>query len=56
VALRCCAGAVALASWRAASWRCYVEFFTTLRSATLASSSTPVRGRNPGNQSMRVRV
>jgi hypothetical protein len=46
-----CAGAVALASWR---W--YVEFFTTLRSATSASSSTHMRGRNPRDRSMRVHV
>jgi hypothetical protein len=36
-------------------WRRGVEIYTTLRSATSASSSTPVQGRNPHDWSTRVR-
>jgi hypothetical protein len=35
---------------------CGVKFFTTSRFATSASSSTPVRGCNPRERSMRVHV
>jgi hypothetical protein len=45
-----CTDAVALALWR-----CGIEIFTTLRSATLASSSTHVRGHNPRDRFTRVR-
>jgi hypothetical protein len=54
-----CVGVVTLASWRhgvVLPWRCYVKIFTTLRSATLSSSSTLVRERNPCVRSMRVRI
>jgi hypothetical protein len=55
VAVCCCAGAIALASWREASWRCYVKIFTTLRLATSSSSSTLVRERNPRDRYTRIR-
>jgi hypothetical protein len=45
-----CTAAVALAPWR-----CGVEIFTTLRSATSASSSTHVRRCNPRDRFTRVR-
>jgi hypothetical protein len=46
---RCCRTSIM------APWCCGVQIFTTLRSATSSSSSTPVRRRNPRDRSMRVR-